>query len=178
MSMIERQKLFDECVVEGKELLKQYWSPEMRRKIIELTLSCCDRFRGGRAVNNVFTMVSFANAIGLKNHTLYEWIRIKELALDKLPPNKRKHQELKIYQEVLKGTNHLTSKEEIERRYDAYIEKPDSVSRFDKYFKALKSIHFNAMKQENLTGVDKATLETTALLCAEIRKSIQKYLRK
>lgn len=177
MTLPERRKLFDECVVEGKVLMNQYWSPEMRKKIVELSQTCCDRFRGGRAVNNVFTLVSFADAIGLKCHTLYEWTRIKELALDKLPPGKRNHQELKIYSEILRGTSRATPKEEIERRYDEYMAKPDSLLRFNKYFKSLKSIHFNSSKPENLNGVDKATLETTVLLCQQIAKSVQKFLR-
>lgn len=177
MTADERRALFRKCVEEAGLLVKQRWTWEVRLKIVGLALQCCDRFRGGRAVNNIWTLQSFCDAIGLKSHTLCEWMRIKELCLDKLPQAKRDNY-LTTYVEMITGLKRDTPAAEVERRYDAFISQSNSQFRFNKYFKSLKSIHFNAIRPENLTGVDKATLETTALLCGEIKKSVQKYLRK
>ena len=169
----KRDKLWSECVAEAREYLK--YRTDLKMKIVDLALKCCDRFHGGRTRNSLYSLKRFAEEIGIKRPTLSEWIRIKELVLDELPPEKRNHG-VDFYHKMMTGLKHETPAAEVEKRFDKLNNMSDAQYRFEKYLMHLKSIHFNAIRPLNMRGVKKGTLSEIAQLCSEIGFHIDKFL--
>ncbi len=169
----ERDKLWKKSVEEAREYLK--YRTDLKMKIVELALECCDRFHGGRTRNSLYSVKRFAEEIGVQRSTLLGWIRLKEVVLDKLPPEKRNYG-TDFYNQMMKGLTPETSAAEVEKRVDELAALPDSQYRFEKYLKHLQSIHFNAIRPKNMRGVRKGTLTEIAHLCAEIGFHIDNFL--
>lgn len=172
----ERERIFKKCVSEAREIVKYKVTNESRAKVVELALKCCDRFHGGRATYGLFTLKKFADEIGIKKHTLYEWIRHKELAFDKLPPEKRK-MDSNFYTELIKGISKDTPAKEVEAKYDKMVSRQDSDYRMAKYFKTLRSIHYNVSRPENLRGVEIENLKLSQVLAEQIASNIKRFLK-
>lgn len=168
----KRDKAWDKCIKEARVAMKKY--KEIRLFITDLAIEACDIHHGGKSESR-YTVKRFATEIGLAYGTLYEWIRIKQYVIDKIPKSEQT-EDFALYRAVLKKVEHDTPQADVLKAFRNYSKKPRQHIKFEKYIKHLKSIQYNVNRPQILKQIDKKTLKEVSKICSEMSKIINNYL--
>lgn len=158
-----------------KRISKQQWEMAIRKAksysvnlakarfvIAQIALEVCDYSHGGRKVESIYSIRKFAEEIEIEAKTLYQWIRVKRLVVDKLPKGVKakihnyKYQDLDEVSDLVKDD---TSVKEVRDRFQDQLKRDPTEKKFDKYSKHLDAILFNLQRPVLLKDVHTHQLE-------------------
>lgn len=172
----KREKLWKECVQEGKVLAKM--NQESRLKIVKLAEKCCVIHFGGRNFENRFTVTNFANEIGINPHTLLEWIRLKKNVLDNLDAETQKtvkQTDLQLIDRELKGIKRGTEeyKTAVRATTKIILSSTGSTRKMMKYQKHMTTMLFNVKHKAMINDCDRKVLVEILHTAREIAKHLE-----
>lgn len=170
-----RERIWKDCVDEAKKIISL--TKELRLQIVTLAEKACVIHHGGRASNSRFTVVRFANEIGINHKTLQEWMSLKRSIYDILPENEQKKvsfTDMKYLDSQTKSGKRNTlekSKAVLAKLTEMRKQHPDTV-KFIKYKAHLKTLLFNAKNKAMTKHCDRAVLADVLHLSREISKHL------
>lgn len=170
-------KEWELAVREARAFINRY--DKVRWKIVNIALRVCDTSHGGRKGENVFSVTKFANAIDLNPKTLLQWIRVKQLVVDKLPKTELKNKALYNFtdlQDTCLKVNEDSTKKEVLRAWIDQINVPRHDKKFIKYEKHINAILFNAQKPIYLIDVNEDILLKIANKCELVARLLKAEL--
>ncbi len=176
-----RQKLWDMCVSEAKELVKL--RQEMRWDIVKLAEKCCVVHHGGHNAELRYTVKKFAAEIGITYTTLIEWMRLKRQVFDNLDKDQQKRAsmtDLRFIDQNLQGVSKTDSKfpDRVKSAYRRMAKTSQSTIKMQKYVRHLKSIQFNVKNPMLLKDCDQEVLTEILHLAREIAFELAKNDKK
>lgn len=130
--------------------------------IAGLALEVCDLHHGGRKGSSVYSISRFAEEIEIDRKTLYEWMRVKRLVVDKLAKGQQDKIQKIAYQdlnEVSRVVVDDTAPKEVRRRLYEQLQIDPGAKKFSKYGKHLNSILHNLQRPILLKEVPTASIE-------------------
>lgn len=159
----------------GNKVTKQEWETAIRKArqytsgyrnarwiIAELAFEVCDTAHGGRKTESIYSVKRFADEIEIDVKTLYQWMRVKRLLLDKLPkmirnnPNKYNYTD---FENVCDQVNAEMNEKEIKDIWVSYHKRPPESRKFEKYLEGLSGILYNAQRPMIMKDVENKYIE-------------------
>ena len=140
-------------------------------KVAELAVKACTIKHGGRNMYSRTTAKVFAERIHINPRTLYEWIRVKRLIVDKLTPTQiddLDNVSADLFKEVITGVSHYTAPKKIQRKFRDVIAKHKDEHRMIKYIKHLNTIIYNVANHSRMWNCSDQILFVTLKKCREI----------
>ena len=158
----------------GKKYVSDMAKAKM--KIAECAIKAC--YKNGKPKGGKYTLVNYADAIGINRSTLTEWVSLKLGIYDKLEskPKEISIETLRTVRKLSKNKIKSTPKE-VNRVYKSITVKED-YRKFYKMLLKLKTLHYNTKAKVRMRGADKEQLAEIQYLCREIAFNIEKYLEK
>lgn len=175
--MITPPDKWELAIREARALVPSY--SKNRFKIVEVAKQVCDLNHGGRKTTGVYTIAQFARAIEVNPKTLYEWMRVKRLVVDKLPKTYLTKNKTS-YDDLAETANKVTpdsSKKAVLEAMKAQRDVPVGDKKFLKYRDHINGLLYNAERPMLLLHVDKEligeiikrTTKISSLLRAELK---------
>lgn len=170
----KRDQIWDKCVADAKAALKMY--DDVRISIASFAIKACDISQGGRSTYGQYTLKKFAKQIGIAYGTLHEWVRVKRLVIDKLPPESRK-EPFTVYKDFVAKVGEDASSNDVTLLYNKRMSRNSSSVKMGKYLKHLITILYNAKRPDLLYGCDPQILLEISNAASEIEALLSRYLR-
>lgn len=177
----KREKLWKDCIAEAKMLLGDY--KEIRFKIVELALKCCIIHKGGKSLETRYTVKAFARDLGIKSQTLFEWMRMRQVALA-LPVKDQKEATFAqigaISRQFMRGVSvgDANFKEQIRSRYKDIKNQTQATIKMKKYLRHMKTIKFNVDHPRMIADCDPEVLTEILSVCRGIVYELAKRDKK
>lgn len=140
-------KQWEDAIRKARTFINSY--DKVRFKIAAIAMEVCDTSHGGRKNDSIFSISKFAAEIEVDRKTLYEWIRVKRLVLDKLPKGiQDKPQDYKYdhFRETALKVDETTPPKEVKSWFFQMTERNPELVKFQKYGKWLKTLLYNAQR--------------------------------
>lgn len=148
--------------------------------IADLALSVCDVSLGGRKGPTVYSIRRFADEIEIDSKTLYQWIRVKRLVLDKLPKMVQKNAHKYLYQDfdaVCELVKKDTSPREVRDIWMTHLKTDPDTKKFKKYSAHLNALLYNAQRPIMMREVSADLINEMIKKCDLISSLLRKELQ-
>lgn len=154
---------YNKCVNEAKKFTKLLrLATGHRMKIAGLAYECAYISKGGRFPKGVYTLKMFAEDIGVKPATLYEWCRIYSNVYSKLDKKRQETFEemgTLASREVCKGIKKEDSDKVVKKRMDKVSKSSFITCKYTKYLRHIDSLIWNLSSYSRAHEVDLETLK-------------------
>jgi hypothetical protein len=177
MSKCTPQK-WEHAVRKARQYVRDYSSS--RWIISELALEVCDIYPGGRKSQTIYSVSKFSEEIEIDRKTLYEWIRVKKLVLDKLPKMVRNNPGKYLYTDFEAVAAKITvnsSVAEVRLAWNEHFKRPPETKKFEKYLKGLNALIYNVTRPMVMKDVEEhlilQVIEKTNLIKNLSEKELQ-----
>lgn len=167
------ENVYKQLVAKAKGLLKA--RQELKYEIAKIALKVCDIRVGGKTGAQDYTLVRFAEDIGMNPNTLHRWKREYELVVSKIKENKPVR---KALEGTLKRVNKDTPASEVKIIYQEEVKKfqTDDDYLLHDHLKRLKNIDFSINHSFELSKMDQDTLVWCMQIARSIADGIQDHL--
>lgn len=171
------EDLWEKNIREAKGYVQNY--QKTRWIICDLCNEVCDTSHGGRKTNSIYSITRFANEIEIDRKTLYEWLRVKKLVVDKLSKTTREKIHTFKYSDIegiVDKVNENDSQKHVQMLFERQLEIDPATKTFKKYIKHMKSILFNASKPLRTKEIPQIEVEEMVKLCNTIAGLLSKEI--
>ncbi len=148
-----------------------------RFKIAGLALSACDMRHGGDR-DRRFTVKRFSQAIGIFHKTLYEWIKVKTLVVDKLTVREDlKSIPYHVLTSVRERVNKESSPKQVRIILNEELGRDPKIFKWRKYDEVLQTILNNANTPIKLMEIPDdvliSAIQKSGMICTLLRKEME-----
>lgn len=159
------ETIYKQLVSKAKNLLKT--RQDLKYEIAKIALKVCDIRVGGKTGAQDYTLVRFADDIGMNANTLHRWKREYELVVSKI---KEKKPVRKALEGTLKRVDKNTPPATVQGIYQEEVKKFQTEDDYllHDHLKRLKNIDFSINHSFDLSRLDQDTL----VWCMQIARSI------
>ncbi len=159
---------YEECVRKARAFVANY--DKVRWTICDLAREACDLSKGGRK-HPLYTLTRFAKDIELNEKTLYDWIRVQNLVVNKLPKTMKAKIHTYNYEDIRLASMAVkedSSPKEVRSAFLSVLNRDPNETKFLKYHKHLKTVIYNLQRPMLVKDISKDVLTKTIELSKTI----------